>query len=236
MNDLVSYDLQDGIARITLDDGKANVMGVRMLGTISSALDRAQADQAVVLISGRTGMFSGGFDLGVFKSTDTQEMLRMLEAGARLTEKLLAFPRPVVALCTGHAVAMGLFLLLSCDHRVGPDQGAKFQANEVQIGMTLPYFAIEVLRQRLAPAHLVSVASTAAPYNPQQALAAGLLDELAAPADLMQAGLQAARRLAGLNAEAFTATKQRLREPTLQALHKAIAQDLAQWSARFSKS
>ena len=137
MNDIVSYELQDGIARITLDDGKANVMSVRMLAAISAGLDRAQADQAVVLIAGRAGMFSGGFDLGVFKSSDPQEMLRMLQAGARLTEKLLGFPRPVVALCTGHAVAMGLFLLLSCDHRVGPDQGAKFQANEVQIGMTL---------------------------------------------------------------------------------------------------
>ena len=235
MNDIVSYELQDGIARITLDDGKANVMSVRMLAAISAALDRAQADQAVVLIAGRAGMFSGGFDLGVFKSSDPQEMLRMLQAGARLTEKLLGFPRPVVALCTGHAVAMGLFLLLSCDHRVGPDQGAKFQANEVQIGMTLPYFAIEVLRQRLAPAPLLSVAATAMPCNPQQALAAGILDELAAAADLMQAGLLAARRLAGLNAEAFAATKLRLREPTLLALRKAIDLDLAQWSATFTK-
>ena len=130
---------------------------------------------------------------------------------------------------------MGLFLLLSCDHRVGPDQGAKFQANEVQIGMTLPYFAIEVLRQRLAPAPLLSVAATAMPCNPQQALAAGILDELAAAADLMQAGLLAARRLASLNAEAFSATKLRLREPTLLALRKAIDLDLAQWSATFTK-
>ena len=235
MTDIVRYELQGGIASITLDDGKANVMSVRMLGAIGVALDRAQADKAVVLITGRAGMFSGGFDLGVFKSSDAQEMLRMLEAGARLTEKLLAFPRPVVALCTGHAVAMGLFLLLSCDHRVGPDQGAKFQANEVQIGLTLPYFAIEVLRARLTPAQLISVASTAMPCNPQQALAAGMLDELAAPADLMQAGLLAAHRLAGLHAEAFTATKLRLREPTLQALRRAIDQDLAQWSARFNQ-
>ena len=177
MDTPVSYSLSAGVATLTMDDGKANVMSVRMLQALNDALDRAQADQALVVLKGRPGMFSGGFDLAVFKGEPSEQM-RMLEAGARITERLLAFPTPVVAACTGHAIAMGVFLLLAADVRIGVAEGARIHVNEVQIGLTLPHFAIEMCRQRLAPAHLNLAAVTAQPYIPLQALAAGFLDEI----------------------------------------------------------
>jgi enoyl-CoA hydratase len=229
---LVSYEFSDGIATLTMDDGEANAMSVAMLQALNDALDRAQSDGAAVLLTGRAGMFSGGFDLAVFKR-GPDELFRMLEAGARMTERLLSFPKPVVAACSGHAVAMGLFLLLSTDVRIGVDGGARLQANEVQIGLTLPHFAIEVCRQRLAPAHLHLVAATAAPYTPEQALAAGMLDELVPAASLAAVARERTAKLLMLNAEAFTATKLRLRADSLTALRAAIDADLADWSQRF---
>jgi enoyl-CoA hydratase len=229
---LVGYEFSDGIATLTMDDGKANAMSVAMLQALNDALDRAQADGAAVLLTGRAGMFSGGFDLAVFKR-GPDELFRMLEAGARMTERLLSFPKPVVAACSGHAVAMGLFLLLSTDVRIGVDGGARLQANEVQIGLTLPHFAIEVCRQRLAPAHLHLVAATAAPYTPEQALVAGMLDELVPAASLAAVARERTAKLLMLNAEAFTATKLRLRADSLTALRAAIDADLADWSQRF---
>ena len=228
----VSYEFSDGIATLTMDDGKANAMSVAMLRALNDALDRAQADGAAVLLTGRAGMFSGGFDLAVFKR-GPDELYRMLEAGARITERLLSYPKPVVAACSGHAVAMGLFLLLSTDVRIGVDSGARLQANEVQIGLTLPHFAIEVCRQRLTPAHLNLVAATAAPYTPEQALAAGLLDELVPAASLAAVARERTAKLLTLNPEAFTATKLRLRAESLTALRTAIDADLADWSQRF---
>lgn len=85
----------------------------------------------------------------------------MLKAGAEMTERLLTFPYPVGAVCTGHAIAMGAFLLLSADYRIGTNPEAKIQVNEVLIGLTLPHFAIEVCRQRLTPAHFSLAATTA---------------------------------------------------------------------------
>jgi enoyl-CoA hydratase len=231
MNALVSYELSQDVATLTMDDGKANVMSLRMLQALNAALDRALADKAVVLLTGRTGMFSGGFDLSVFKG-DPKDQYLMLEAGALITEKLLSFPLPVVAACTGHAIAMGVFLLLSTDVRVGVDQFARIQINEVQIGLTLPHFAIEVCRQRLAPAHVNLAALTAHPYTPQDAFAAGFLDELAPLDGLIDAARTQAFRLAKLHGEAFPATKLRLRQPMLQALRQAIERDLAEWNAR----
>jgi enoyl-CoA hydratase len=233
MKPLVGYELKDGIAFLTMDDGKANVMSYAMLHALDAALDRALADKAVVLLAGREGMFSGGFDLSVFKVGKPEDQLKMLEAGALLAERLLSFPLPVVVACTGHAVAMGVFLLLCADVRVGVDQGARFQANEVQIGMTLPYFATEVCRQRLTPAHFNLTGITAMPYTPQTALAAGFLDEIAPAAALMAQAHSAAVRLKSLNAEAFAATKLRLRHNTLKAMRTAITDDMAGWTARF---
>ena len=230
---LLNYTLAERIATLAMDDGKANVMSVAMLQALSDALDQAQADNAAVVIIGRTGMFSGGFDLAVFKR-DPAELLRMLEAGARLTQRLLSFPLPVVAACSGHAIAMGAFLLLSTDVRIGVDAGARIQVNEVQIGLTLPRFAIEVCRQRLAPAHLNLAALTAEPYAPREALSAGFLDEIVPAPALADAARARAARLLTLHGESYAATKLRLRAAVLDALAQAIRDDLADWSARFA--
>lgn len=235
MDALLRYELNDGIATITLDDGKANAMSVGMLGALDTALARAEQDQAVVVIQGRPGMFCGGFDLSVFKR-DPRELFTMLKAGAELTERLLSFPYPVVAVCTGHAIAMGVFLLLSADHRIGTKADAKVQVNEVQIGLTLPHFAIEVCRQRLAPAHFHLAAITAHPYDQQQALGAGFLDELTTAESLAELLARRTAHLRGLNIGAFTATKRRLRAATLAALRDAIAKDVDDWSTRFGSA
>ena len=226
------YSVADGIATIAIDDGKANVMSVSMLRAIDAALDRAAADKAVVVIQGRAGMFSGGFDLAVFKR-DPQELFDMLEAGAELTARLLAFPYPVVAVCTGHAIAMGAFILLSTDFRIGTQHDARIQVNEVQIGLTLPRFAIEVCRQRLSPAHFNLAAVLATPYNQQQAVAAGFLDEVATPDTLAEVLKNRTDHLRKLPMESFTATKLRLRAPALALLRAAIDEDVAEWSKRF---
>jgi len=235
MEMLVDYKLDGGVATVTMDDGKANVMSVQMLQALNAAFDRAQADQAAVLLTGRPGMFSGGFDLAVFKR-GPEEQFRMLELGALLTERLLSFPLPVVVACTGHAVAMGAFLLLSADVRVGVDEGARIQVNEVQIGLTLPWFAIEVCRQRLSPAHLNIAAATAEPYSPQQAVVAGFLDEIVPAETLARVARDRATRLLTLHAEAFTATRLRLRRTALEALREAIRQDTLDWASRIPKA
>ncbi len=235
MNPLVQYTLADGVATLLLDDGKANAMSVQMLGALNTALDQAEKDGAVLLLAGRSQMFCGGFDLGVFKRSQT-ELLQMLEAGARITERLIAFPRPVVVACTGHAVAMGVFLLQCGDVRIAVEQGARIQVNEVAIGMTLPHFALEVCRQRLTPAQLHLATVTAMPYTPQQALAAGFLDELAPAETVLDVARARAVALTQLHPAAFTATKLRKQQAVLASLRQAVADDIAGWKAQFASA
>lgn len=231
MGSLVQYQLDDGIATLTMDDGKANVMSRQMLDEINAALDRAESEADVVVLAGRERFFSGGFDLAAFQRGG-EEVLTVLEQGARLTERMLGFPQPVVAACTGNAVAMGAFLLLSADLRIGVDGDFRYHINEVRIGLTLPRFAIEVARQRLAPAHLQRAAVTGQPYAPREAVAAGFVDELAAPESLAATAREHAADLLRVDAGSFTATKRRLRHDTLEALGRAIRDDIADWRGR----
>ena len=134
---MVGYELHDSVATITMDDGKVNALSVRMLGTLGEALDRAETDRAIVVLTGRPGIFSAGFDLQVLRAGGA-DAVQMLKAGFELAERLLSFPTPVVVACSGHAIAMGSFLVLSADYRVGVSGEFRITANEVAIGLTMP--------------------------------------------------------------------------------------------------
>lgn len=221
----VTSELADGIATITVDDGKANAITIPLIDEIRAALDQAEADGAVVLLAGRTGRFSGGFDLPTLTAF-TYESADLLKAGFDLSHRLLSFPRPVVIACTGHAIAMGSFLLLSGDHRIGiADAGHKIGATEVAIGMAMPWAAIEVLRQRLTRADFDRAALLAEVFTPERAVDAGFLDEVVPEDQLRVRAREVATRLASLDGKAHHVTKQRARAPMLDALAAAIQRD-----------
>jgi enoyl-CoA hydratase len=230
MSTLVTYRSDGLVGTISMDDHKVNVMSLAMQQDIHTGLDRAQADRVSVVISGRSGVFSAGFDLGVLRGGGP-EAAAMLSGGFELCERLLTFPTPVVMACTGHAVAMGLFLLLSGDYRVGASGDYKLTANEVAIGLTVPRAAVEILRQRVAPSHLGRVAILAEPYSPSNALEAGLLDQVVEASVVVASAQSAAALTAALDFDAHAASKLRIRQETLNALRAAIEADRSDFLA-----
>jgi enoyl-CoA hydratase len=225
MGERVSYEHSEGVSTITMDDGKVNAMSVAMMEEVNAALDRAEADKAVVILTGREGLLSAGFDLAVFKQ-GMEPLMEMLRVGARLNQRLLSFPFPVVAACSGHAIAMGSFLLMSCDLRIGTDGPFKIGMNEVAIGMTLPYFAVELARHRLTPAYFDRSAILAQMYSPRDAIAPGFLDYVVSSDELMDVARQKATALTKLDMPAHVGTKLRVRGPMLEALKQAISAEL----------
>ncbi len=232
MDSLVGYQLADSVATVTMDDGKVNVLSLRMIYEVSRALDRALDDAAVVVVlAGRPGVFSAGFDLPVLRAGGSAAS-SMLRAGFDLAERVLSYPRPVVIACTGHAIAMGAFLVLAGDYRVGAAGPYKITANEVAIGVTLPRPAVEICRQRLTPAHFNRATILAELYEPDSAVEAGFLDRVCEPADIWDTVRAIARDLTKLDLDAHKATKLRARQAALAALHDAIAADYAALSQR----
>lgn len=231
MKELVTYSESDGVASIVMDDGKVNVMSKAMQSALSDALDKAVASKAVVVLSGRPGAFSAGFDLSVL-SAGKVEALDMLKGGFELALRILSLSTPVVVACTGHALAMGAFLALSADFRIGAAGAFKIGANEVAIGMTMPHFALELCRERLNSAYFTRAVMTAEIFLPEHALAAGFLDQVVAPEEVLAAAMSRAAQFAKLNKDAYVATKLRAREQLLSNMRKAIAMDDASFRAR----
>lgn len=225
--DPVSYQRSGDVSRITMDDGRVNVFSHDMLNALHAAFDEAEGDRTAVLLTGRAGCFSAGFDLRVLQGGTLDDVRTLLLLGAELAERILCFPAPVVTACTGHAFPAGAFLLLAADHRIGARGPFKLGLNEVRIGLTLPWFAVVLARYRLGPPHADHATVTGTMFDPDGARVAGLLDAVVPPQELEPAALAAASDLAaGLDRDAHAATKLRVRRDVARDLRAAIESEL----------
>jgi enoyl-CoA hydratase len=226
MSSPVSYALNDSVATVTLDDGKANALSPDMQAAINAALDQASlaagsGETKALVLAGNSKVFSGGFDLSVFASGDAAAALGMLSGGFELAVRCLTFPVPVIMAATGPAIAMGSFLLLSGDHRVGSAK-SRCQANEVAIGMTLPIAAIEIMRMRLTRAAFQRAISMAAVFSGDAAISAGWLDEIVEPDDVLTRAQQVATEAAALHTSAHVASKLKARADAITSIRAGI--------------
>jgi enoyl-CoA hydratase len=223
---VVSYRKEGPVATVTMDDGKVNALTFPLIAALNEALDQALEDHAVVMLAGRQGRFSAGFDLKTLTGGGG-EGPALLTAGFELSERLLSYPYPVVIACTGHALAMGSFLLLSGDYRVGADGDFKIGANEVAIGLVMPETAIEICKQRIPASHFGRVVVNAEIFEPSEAVSAGFLDRVVPAASVTEVASETAARMATLDMRAHTATKLRVRAGTLAAMRATIVSDEA---------
>ena len=226
MTSPVTYRLSDNVAMIGMDDGKVNCVNQPLLTALEEALVRAEQEAQAVVWTGRPGMFSGGFDLKVFQQ-GIEPAKQLTAAGNRFLIRLLSTPLPLVIASSGHAVAMGAFLLLTGDLRIGVEGQYKYWLNEVAIGITMPHFALALTQDRLSPRYQTRAVLTAEPFSPADACSAGFLDHVVAADALEETAVAHAKRLATLNGDAFAATKARLRGPVLTWLRTALEQEFA---------
>ena len=234
---LLDCSLADRVATITMDDGKANALSPAMLAALNEAFDGAEkSDAMAVVLAGRPGRFSGGFDLAVL-SSGGPEAEDMLRSGFELAERVLSFPRPVVIACTGHAIAMGSFLLCAGDYRVGAAGEFKLQANEVAIGLTMPHSAVAILRYRLTPPAFDRAVGLAQAFAPADAVAAGWLDEIVEPDAVVRTAQSVAASLADLDPSAHSGSKLRARAAVVAEVRRGIDAEfggdaVARWRSR----
>ena len=224
MSELVCYRLDEGVATLTLCNGKANAISHDVLASLNRALDQALQDQAIVILTGQAGMLSGGYDLKIMTASP-QDAIALVTAGSMLARRMLSHPYPLIVACSGHAVAKGAFLLLSADYRVGADGPFTIGLNEIRIGMTMHHVGIELARDRLGKAAFQRAVINAEMFNPQSAKEAGFLDQVVAPEDLSGAANAMAQQLKKNNLQAHRQTKLKVRKQLLDTLDLAIELD-----------
>ncbi len=225
MSEPLSYRLENKLAVIQMDDGKANALSKPMIDGLIAALGRAEHEASAVVLAGRADRFCAGFDLRVMMSSPAAAT-ELLRAGSELLLRLYGATIPLVIACTGHAMAGGALVVLTGDYRVGAAGAFKIGLNEVTIGLPVPMLAMELVRDRLLPTELVHATLQAKIYDPDHALAAGYLDAVVPADQTLARATDEAARLGALARNAFRATKTRLRGKTIDYIRATMDEDM----------
>ena len=219
----ISYDQQDAVALIKMDDGKKNAITDQALDQLEACFDKAEADAAAVVLAGRPGSFCAGFDINVLKSGDMKAFAALGRRGGRFATRLYGFRKPLVAACTGHAFTIGAIWLTASDTRIGDRGDFKFGMTETALGQVLPPWALEPLKARLNPVHFVSAVAQSKIYDPEGAVSAGFLDRLVDNGTAIDAALEEAAMLAQLSADAYGGNKLSTRRASIEIMKADLA-------------
>ena len=217
----VNLRTKEDISIIQMDDGKVNVFSPDMIQNFNDILDQVPVDKGAMLITGREGMFSAGFDLKVMMSSP-ENAAAMVKSGFELLMRVFTFPRPVVAACSGHAIALGAFLLCSCDHRIGCKGDFKIGANELRNNMIVPTPILELAKFRLIKSHKQRALLNAEMYLIEDAVAPGYLDEVADQDKLFELAMAKAKDLATLAHPQYLQTKKLDQEDVAAKIYSGI--------------
>lgn len=221
-NSFATLSQENEISIITLDDGKANVFSEEMTQAINDCLDKVPTDSGSLIITGRPGMFSAGFDLKVIASGDMPKIKKMSLSGFKLLSRIFSFPRPVVAACSGHGIALGTFLLCCCDYRIGIKGEFLLGANEMKTNMVIPTPILELIKFRISPSHKYRSILGAEMYQLDKAIDAGLMDQVVDSETLMDTAIEKAKDLATMGHPSYTLTKALFIKDVADKINKAI--------------
>ena len=214
----ISLEVKGEVAQISLDDGKANAIDPAWQNRFIEVFDDAERSAKAIVIAGRPGVFSGGYNLKWMPTANAEELSSLLHTGGELICRVFGSPRPVIAACTGHAIAMGFFVLLACDTRIGSKGDFKFGANETINGMKLPVFASEIGKARLDPTKLTLLVTQAYMFGPEEAVRFGALDQVEEADRVLDTAMGVAEQLAQLPGEAYAFNKLAWRQPTIDRI------------------
>ena len=213
---------EDDISIITLDDGKANVFSPEMSNQLNACLDQVDTESGCLIITGREGMFSAGLDLKIIQSGDVDRIVEMSSSAFKLLARIFSFPRPVIAACSGHGIALGTFLICCCDYRIGIKGDYMLGANEMRTNMVIPTPILELIKFRVNDSHKYRAVLGAEMYNFNQAQEAGLIDDVVEIDNLMTAAKDKAKDLATMGHPSYTMTKELFIAEPMAKINEAL--------------
>ena len=212
----------EDISILTLNDGKANVFSAEMSKQVNECLDQVETEKGCLIITGKEGMFSAGLDLKTIQSGDVDKIMEMSTNAFKLLARIFSFPRPVIAACTGHGIALGTFLLCCCDYRIGVKGDFMLGANEMRTNMVIPIPILELIKFRVNNSHKYRAVLGAEMYTLEQAIEAGLIDEVVDPKDIMKAAKEKAKDLQTMGHPSYSITKEHFIAEPMSKINKAM--------------
>lgn len=219
---LATLNKDGNISTMILDDGKANVFSSQMSKDVNDCLDEVATDDGCLIITGREGMFSAGLDLKTIQSGNIELIQEMSISAFKLLARIFSFPRPVIAACSGHGIALGTFLLCCCDYRIGVKGDFMVGANEMRTNMVIPDPILELIKFRVSQSHKYRAVLGAEMYSLDKAIEAGLMDEIVPADSLMHAANEKAKDLSTMGHPSYSMTKELFIADPLKKINEAI--------------
>ena len=159
-----------------------NALGSALIRRLSDELDAA--GDRPILLTGDGDAFCAGLDLREVASLSVEGLERLLTELDLLCVRLFEHPAPTVAAVNGHAIAGGCVLVQCCDYRVAADAPrARLGLNEIALGACYPPRILRIVRTRIPSRARERVLLGAGLFAPADALALGLVDEVAPDAE-----------------------------------------------------
>jgi len=217
------------VAVLRLSFAKANSMSPDMLLALRAALAESMAQGAsAVVLTGARRSFCAGLALPEIVGLDREAMADFMTSFSDAMRELLMLPVPTVAAINGHAIAGGTVMALMCDYRIMTDGDALIGLNEAQLGIGLPAIVIEPLRARVPSRSWAPIALAGELFEPAEALALGLVDDVTEADDLLDLAIVRATELAK-SPEAYAQVKAALLRPTVAELDAVGPAELQAW-------
>ena len=189
---------------------------------VNDCLDQVETEKGCLIITGKEGMFSAGLDLKTIQSGDMDKILEMSSNAFKLLARIFSFPRPVIAACSGHGIALGTFLICCCDYRIGVKGDFMLGANEMRTNMVIPTTILELIKFRVNNSHKYRAVLGAEMYTLEQAKEAGLMDEVVNAKDLMNVAMEKAKDLASMGHPSYTLTKELFIAEPMSKINEAM--------------
>jgi len=218
---VIDIKLNDGIAIVTMNHGKANALDIEFCDALAARFSELKTSNArAVVLTGQGKIFSAGVNLKRLSEGGADYIRRFLPALHRLYDAAFFHPKPVIAAVNGHAIAGGAVLACCADRRIMARDSGRIGVTEILVGVPFPALAFEVVRFAVPPRHLSEFTLTGATYATDAALKRGWIDELAEPDDLLEDALAVAHELAMLSPPAFAQTKLQIRQAVAERLQR----------------
>lgn len=221
---MISLNIENHVANILIDDGRANVISKHVADDFIEALDEAEQSAKATIVTGGGDKFCAGFDLQTVKSAGKVQV-EMVTSGFTLLYRLYSHSLPLIAACNGHAIGMGAFILLCSDTKIGAKHEYKIGLPETAGGMPFTPLLVSILQRELHRPSYNSTALQSQMCSPENAVKANFLDLLVDAEELAATAQMAAQQLMQLPLEQYGENKLMLRHATLTKI-KAELQEL----------
>lgn len=216
----VDGSVEDGVATVTLQRGKVNPINATVAEELRECFEELAGDSRVkvVILTGRGGFFSFGFDIPEFLGFSKESFTEFLMGFADLYTYVFLYPKPVVAALNGHTIAGGCMLATACDYRLMVSGKAKISLNEITFGSSVFAGSLEMLRACVGTRNAQTILYSGGMYSAEEALAMGWIDRITSGEELLEEAEEVARGFARYDGRAFESIKKLMRKPVIEEM------------------